>query len=93
MRLNSIEYNYDAQFDILRVSNLGVASGGPAGDYCSSEVYTITNEYNDITYAEITNFKKHYSLDEYSKYIDSLEVLKVLPEIYKRVLKYGKSIV
>jgi len=93
LRLNSSEYNYDAQFDILRVSNLGVTSGGYAGDYCSSEVYTITNEYNDTTYAEIANFKKHYSLDEYSKYIDSFEVLKVLPEVYERVIKDGKSIV
>jgi len=93
LRLNSIEYNYDAQFDILRVSNLGVTSGGPAGDYCSSGVYTIINEYDDTTYVEIANFKKHYSLEEYSKYIDSFEVLKVLPEVYKRVLKDGKSIV
>lgn len=93
MRLNSIEYKYDAQFDILRVSNLGVTSGGYAGDYCSSEVYTIINEYNNTTYVEIANFKKHYSLDEYSKYIDSFEVLKVLPEVYKRVIKDGKSIV
>lgn len=93
MRLNAIEYNYDAQFDILRVSNLGAASGGPAGDYCSSEVYTITNESNDTTYVEIANFKKNYSLDEYSRYIESFEVLKALPEIHKKVLKDGKSIV
>jgi len=93
LRLHDIEYNYDAQFDILRVSNLGATSGGPAGDYCSSEVYTITNEYNDTTYVEISNFKNNYSLDEYSRYIESFEVLKALPEIHKRVLKDGKSIV
>ena len=96
MRLYDTEYNYDAQFDVLRVSNLGATSGEPTGDYCSSEVYTITNEYNETTYVEIANFKKNYSLDEYSRYIESFEVLKELPEIHKRVLKDekdGKSIV
>ena len=93
MRLYDTEYNYDAQFDILRVYNLGVTGGGPAGDYCSSEVYTVTNEYNDNTYVEISNFKKNYSLDEYSRYIESFEVLKELPEIHKRVLKDRKSTV
>jgi len=93
LRLNSINYNYDAKLDILRVYNSGVTSGVPSGEYCSSEVYTITNEHNDNTYVGIVNFKKHYSLDEYSRYIESFKVLKALPEIYKRVLKEGKSIV